>query len=152
MKKIFFFLVLFFLPIGVYASSIKELEVKNGILSREFETTNNIYSIILNEDATSLEIDYKLVDENALVEVSGNTYQRNGENKAVYKITNSDGTTEEYIFYLEKEESTPVFNENIIPLESEQKEIPYLSWYVGGGCFFIILVMFKIIVLGLKKK
>lgn len=144
--------MLFFLPLGVYASSIKELEVKNGVLSREFEATNNVYSVTLNEDATSLEIDYKLVDEEAIVEVSGNTYQSDGENKAIYKITNSDGTTEEYVFYLEKEESTPVFHESMIPLEPEQKEIPHLSWYVGGSCFFIILIMFKVIVLGFKKR
>ena len=144
--------MLFFLPLGVYASSIKELEVKNGVLSREFESTNNIYSVTLNEDATSLEIDYELVDEDALVEVTNNTYQSGRENKAVYKITNSDGTTEEYVFYLEKEEATPVFNESVIPLESKEKEIPHLSWYVGSGCFFIILILFKIIVLGFKKR
>lgn len=144
--------MLFFLPLGVYASSIKELEVKNGVLSREFESTNNIYSVTLNEDATSLEIDYELVDEDALVEVTNNTYQSGRENKAVYKITNSDGTTEEYVFYLEKEEATSVFNESVIPLEPKEKEIPHLSWYVGSGCFFIILILFKIIVLGFKKR
>ena len=152
MRKIFFFFILFFLPFGVYASSIKELEVKNGVLSREFESTNNVYSVTLNEDAQSLEIDYKLVDEQALVEVSGNEYQSSGENKAVYKITNSDGTTEEYVFFLEKEETMPVFQESFLTLEPEQKEIPYLSWYVSGSCFLVILIMFKVIVLGFKKK
>ena len=52
MKKIFFFLML--LPTSVFASSIKSVEVLNGTLSREFESTNNIYSVTLNDDATSL--------------------------------------------------------------------------------------------------
>ena len=151
MKKIFFFLILF-LPIVVNASSIKSLTVENGVLSREFESSNNYYSVMLQSDASSLEVDYELQDKDASVEVFGNTYQDGGENKAVYKITNSDGTTEEYVFYLEKEEAEPVFQESFMPLETEQKEISYLSWYVGTGCFGVILFLFKVIVLGFKKK
>ena len=74
------------------------------------------------------------------------------DSNTTYKITNSDGTTEEYVFYLEKEEAEPVFQESFMPLETEQKEIPYLSWYVGAGCFGVILILFKVIVLGFKKK
>ena len=68
MKKIFFFLIVFlsFIPL-VFADSIKNLEVMNGTLSRKFESTNNIYSVILNDSENTLKINYKLNDPEAKV-------------------------------------------------------------------------------------
>ena len=69
------------------------------------------------------------------------------------EIQNTEGTKETYTFYLEKEETTPVFNENILNYSAKkQEEIPFLPWYVGAGCLLLILLFFKIIVLGFKKK
>lgn len=154
MKKIFFFLLLLFLPVIVSASSIKELKVLNGILSREFESTNNKYSVILNENEDQLKLEYKLKDTAAEVKIINNEYNEESENKAILEITNSDGTKEEYVFYLEKENTKAVFNEsNLVNTANIKKqEIPYLIWYVATGCLCIILLLFKIIVLGFKKK
>ena len=154
MKKIFFFLCFFFfLFTEASAESIKNLEVINGTLSREFESTNNVYSVILNEDATSLEVNYELIDPEAKVTIENKEYQENGENKTEIKIENTDGTKESYVFYLEKEETTPVFSEvNLNQNIDTQKEIPFLHFYVGGVCFLLILLFFKILILGFKKK
>lgn len=153
-KKIFFFLFLFLsCPCFVFADSIKELEVVNGTLSREFESTNNIYSVILEDSEDSLKLNYELNDPEAKVVFHNNEYTKNGENKVEMEIENTDGTKETYTFYLEKEETTPVFNETFLNTSSnEQKEIPFLPWYVGIGCLLLILLFFKIIVLGFKKK
>ena len=68
MKKIFFFLFLFLsFPFLVLADSIKELEVVNGTISREFESTNNIYSVILEDSEDTLKLNYELKDPEAKV-------------------------------------------------------------------------------------
>lgn len=154
MKKIFFFLFSFFSFIPfVFADSIKNLEVVNGTLSREFESTNNVYSVILEDSADSLKVTYELNDPEAKVVFHNNEYIDDGENKMEMEIENTDGTKEIYTFYLEKEETTPVFNETVLTNNmSSQKEIPFLSWYVGIGCFIVIALLFKIIVLGFKKR
>lgn len=154
MKKIFFFLFSFFSFIPfVLADSIKNLEVVNGTLSREFESTNNVYSVILDDSEDSLKVTYELNDPEAKVVFHNNEYVDGSENKMEMEVENTDGTKEIYTFYLEKEETTPVFNEAILTNNiSEQKEIPFLSWYVGIGCFIVIALLFKIIVLGFKKR
>ena len=153
MKKIFFFLFLFFsfVPL-VFADSIKNLEVINGTLSRKFESTKNVYSVILDESEDSLKITYELNDPEAKVVFHDNEYIENGKNKMSLEVENTDGTKEIYTFYLEKEETTPVFNETILSNNVyEQKEIPFLSWYVGAVCFILIALSFKVVVLGFKK-
>ena len=154
MKKIFFFLFSFFSFIPfVFADSIKNLEVMNGTLSREFESTNNVYSVILDDSEDSLKVTYELNDPEAKVVFHNNEYIDDGENKMEMEVENTDGTKEIYTFYLEKEETTPVFNETVLTNNmSSQKEIPFLSWYVGIGCFIVIALLFKIIVLGFKKR
>ena len=147
MKKIFFFLML--LPTSVFASSIKSVEVLNGTLSRKFETTNNIYSVILNDDANSLMMNCE-TDSDITINIYNNEYVVGGENKVIYETINAEGEKEDYVFYLEKESTTPVF---AINYEEEEKEriIPHLKWYVISGVVFINLLLFKIIVLGFKR-
>lgn len=154
MKKIFFFILLLCLPAFVSASSLKDLKVLNGILSREFEASNNIYSVILNDSEEQLKLEYELQDKEAVVKIINNEYKEEQENVTKLEITNSDGSKEEYIFYLEKETTQAVFNEtNLVNTANIKKqEIPYLIWYVATGCLCIILLLFKTIVLGFKKK
>lgn len=147
MKKIFFFLML--LPTSVFASSIKSVEVLNGTLSREFEPTNNIYSVTLNDDATSLMMNCE-TESGITINVYNNEYIAGEENKVIYETVNEEGKKEEYVFYLEKDITTPVFATSY---EEEEKEkiIPHLKWYVISGVVFINLLLFKIIVLGFKR-
>lgn len=147
MKKIFFFLML--LPTSVFASSIKSVEVLNGTLSREFESTNNIYSVTLNDDATSLMMNCE-TESGITINIYNNEYIVGEENKVIYEAVNEEGKKEEYVFYLEKDITTPVFATNY---EEDEKEkiIPHLKWYVISGIVFINLLLFKIIVLGFKR-
>ena len=144
MKKIFFFLML--LPTSVFASSIKSVEVLNGTLSREFEPTNNIYSIILNDDATSLMMNCE-TESGTTINIYNNEYVPGEENKVIYETVNEEGKKEEYVFYLEKDIATPVFATSY----EKEKIIPHLKWYVISGVIFINLLLFKIIVLGFKR-
>lgn len=152
MKKIFFFVLLLCTPILVSASSIKDLKVLNGVLSREFESDNNIYSVILNDSETILKLDYELVEEESTVKVIHNMKDEDSVTKL--EVTNKDGSKEEYVFYIESEETQAVFKENnlIQTTNITKKEIPNLIWYVVTGCSCMILLLFKVIVLGFKKK
>lgn len=151
MKKFFFFCFLFF-PVQVLAGSITNLEVLNGTLSREFDSNNNVYSVVLNEGENTLKLDYLLEDQEALVTIEGNDYQVGEDNVAVLNVTNSDGTKESYTFYLEKEEIQAVFEEVNLMDEPAEKKIAFLEVYVGIGCFIVILILFKVIILGFSKK
>lgn len=151
MKKFFFFCLLFF-PVQVLAGSITNLEVLNGTLSREFDSNNNVYSVVLNDGESTLKLNYVLEDQEALVTIEGNDYQVGEDNVAVLNVTNSDGTKESYTFYLEKEETQAVFEEVSLMDEPAEKEIAFLDVYVSIGCFIVILILFKVIILGFSKK
>ncbi len=153
MKKIFFFLCILLLPNLVSAEAIEKLEIKNGNLSRAFETNNNTYSVLLNENENEVKFDYVLKDSDALVTIEGNHYEEGKENIATISVQNTDGTKEIYTFYLEKDNATPVFKVNDkVETANITREIPHLGMYVGFGCFLIILFLFKILMLGFKKK
>lgn len=142
LKKLFFLILLFF-PVLVNASKISNLKVLNGTLSREFEPTNNLYSVDLNKGETHLKFDYTLEEAEDVV----NMVQE--DNKVLLKITSKDNSEETYVFYVNQEYSTPVFKENKVK-EGQTKEIPNLKYYVISIVFVIILILFKVIVLGFK--
>ena len=133
-------------PFKVSAESITKLEVLNGQLSRKFETNNNIYSITLKEGETIPNFSYTLKNEEDKVEI------QNEEEKTMIEVTTENGLKETYTFYLNEEESTPVFHEYKKSLKKENKENPYLGYYIGAIVIIIILILFKFIVLGFKKE
>ena len=144
MKRLFFFYILLF-PYIVSASSIKELKVLNGTLSREFEATNNIYSVNLNKGETTLKLDYKLENNDDKV------FIEEENEKVTIKVTNQNQEEEIYVFFVNKEESKKVFKEQLTKEESKSREIPNIKYYVSAGVILINLILFKIIVIGKKK-
>lgn len=138
-KRLLFFIVLF-IPIVVNASLIKDLKVLNGVISREFQSTNNYYSVDLDDGSDELELDYELVD--------GVTLDINIDNDKEVLTVSKDNMHEDYVFYLNKSvEELPVFQEN----EEEDRQIPHLKIIVFLGGLAVILMLFKLIVLGRKK-
>ncbi len=152
MKKIFFFLIIFF-PVLVHAGTIESFTVRNGELSRKFESNNNVYSVNIFEGETRFLFDYTLENEEDEVVITGDEYDPSKENKTEITVTDKFGTKEVYTFYLEREETTPVFQTvNLDNSLDVKRVIPHLEIYVGISCLIIILILFKIIVLGFKKK
>ncbi len=151
MKKLFFFISLLLLPFSVSAGMVENLEVLNGTLSRKFESDNNIYSVVLNEGESELKLNYKLQEE-AQVELMNNRYVEGEENQVILQVTSENKEKETYTFFLEKESVTPVFTEVNLPTTSPAVKMPHLETYVGVVCLFIIVCLFKCIVLGFKRK
>ena len=123
------------------AESITDLEVLNGTLSIPFNKDNNLYSVTLNDNEEDLHLSYDLKDKEATVDIL-----KEG-NKTTLHVLNSDHSEENYVFYInKKEEATPVFKETYEE-DEKPKEIPHLKLYVSLACFFIIVILFKFIVL-----
>lgn len=158
MKKTFFALFCFFLPSIVLAKSayLKSMEPFNGYLLTPFNPQNNVYTIVLDEGATKLDFQYTLEEENAQVEVTGDEYIENQENKMVIKITEEETLeTQEYIFYLERAETQNVLNEqsNNISLELNKKNpIPHLKLIVVTICTILIGILFKFLIINYFKR
>ena len=144
MKKLFFFLLLFF-SFNVNAETIKHFEVLNGKLSIPFDSKVNDYTVYLVEGETKIKANYNLIDEKNTVEI------KEDNEKAVYTVFNNNEELEKYTFYKNIVEDVPVFKESNNS-KPEVKKIKYLEFYVFGTCAFIILILFKVIVLGFKKK
>lgn len=139
MKKILFFLFVLFFPMLTKAELIKDLKVVNGTLSLPFTPNNNLYSVTLNDDERDAKFTYTLNTESSVV-----TFIKEEEKTILHVEEN--GLKEDYVFYInKKEEDLPVFKEEQAPLE--EKEIPHLKLYVWSCCFFIIVLLFKFLVL-----
>ena len=143
MKKIFFFLGLL-LAFNVKAETIKHFEVLNGKLSLPFDSKVNNYTVYLVDGETTIKANYNLIDESNTVVVSEDN------EKAIYTVYNNDIELEKYTFYKNLDEEVPVFNE--VVSTPKQEKIKNLEIYVFGTCALIIIILFKIIVLGFKKK
>ncbi len=143
MKKIFFFFGLLIIGINVQAETLKNFEVLNGKLSIPFDSKLNNYTVYLVNSDENILANYTLIDEDNEVEVIED------KDKAIYQVKKDNNVLEEYTFYKIREESSLVFNE--IPTV-KQERIANLHIYVTGVCALIIIILFKIIVLGFKKK
>ncbi len=143
MKKIFFFLFLFF-TINVHAETIKHFEVLNGKLSIPFDSKVNDYTVYLVDGETNIKANYNLIDENNEVVI------KEDNEKAIYTVFSNGEEIEQYNFYKNIDEEVPVFKE--VNSKSKTEKIKNLEIYVFGSCALIIILLFKIIVLGFKKK
>jgi len=115
-------------------------------LSRKFESNNNIYSVILYDGEQNPIFDYDLSNENCSVEIEDT------DNITQIHVTLDNNLKETYTFYVEKEEDVPVFKEFSNDPKTIQAKLPHLEIYVGMVCLFVIVVLFKCIVLGFKKR
>ena len=73
MKKVFFFLIFLFFPSYVFAKDVllEELQIHNGEISLAFDPYNTEYTVTLEEDVFTLDLDYR-VEEGTTVAVNNN--------------------------------------------------------------------------------
>ncbi|MBE6140412.1 MAG: cadherin-like beta sandwich domain-containing protein [Firmicutes bacterium] len=131
---------------------LQSLEVLNGSLSPKFDCLNNIYTVKVNNDVNYLKIEYK-VEENVLVNIIGNNYLKEGENKVLIEVSNNE-SLETYTLIVTKEESiTASFIEPNMEVVEIKKEMPeYTAQLISIVCFVLILIIFKILFLRKKRK
>ncbi len=111
MKKIILFLLLLIIfPLNVLADNsayLTSLSIDGYNLTPEFNKYNNVYSVFINEEDNTLNINYTLEDNNASVEIIGNDRLNAEENIVNLNVTNN-GNTQNYVIYVTKNNSNTV--------------------------------------------
>ena len=87
---------------------LKSLTVEGYMLTPEFSNDVTDYSLTINDDVDSIEITAEPVDENAEVEIIGNSNLLIGDNTIQVKVTAEDGTIRTYRINVTKGSQTEI--------------------------------------------
>ena len=122
-----------------------DLEILNGELSPVFDIYNDVYSVTINEDTTSLVMDYE-VEDGYVVNIIDNTGLEAGENEVYIQVI-KDEEINTYTLLVYKESSEPVFNYEYIPegVEVEEELPEYVAPLIIGSCLLVILIVFLLL-------
>ncbi|MEG1900697.1 MAG: hypothetical protein RR161_04010 [Bacilli bacterium] len=121
---------------------LQSLEILNGELSPKYDIYNNIYSVKVEKNITSLEINY-VINETDTINIIGNNNFTDGENIVLIEVFNGTSLTS-YTLNVLKETSQVInnYNEIINPVEVK-KELPiYVAPFIASFAFLIILFTF----------
>ncbi|MBQ9834285.1 MAG: cadherin-like beta sandwich domain-containing protein [Bacilli bacterium] len=131
---------------------LDKLEITNGKLSPDYNKYNDTYTVKVEKDVTSLDINYETT-ENVKVEIFGNDNLKEGENKIVISINKEDNY--EYIYLTAiKESSQTVFSgiSDVTTLEIGNTAPVYVAPLIGASCFLIILTLYAMLFTSKKRK
>ena len=152
MKKILFFLFLFFYPTAVAAEDVllKTLTISNGELSLPFDSYNTEYTVTLEE--TEFKLDFEYTVDNGIIVSINNNHDLENNSKVTLTVIKEEEKLD-YHFYILKEEKQEiaVFKEQ----EHIEKEIfmhKYKIYIIPSVCFILILFCYKIIFRKHKKR
>lgn len=79
---------------------LSKLEIKNYDINPVFEKTNNTYFIIVDSAVTKLNITAEAEDDDAIVNIYGNTDLKTGINKILRSVTAENGDVKTYRIYV----------------------------------------------------
>ena len=132
-------------PINGDFFMLLDLEILNGELSPVFDIYNDVYSVTINEDTTSLVMDYE-VEDGYVVNIIDNTGLEAGENEVYIQVI-KDEEINTYTLLVYKESSEPVFNYEYIPegVEVEEELPEYVAPLIIGSCLLVILIVFLLL-------
>ncbi|MEG0794664.1 MAG: hypothetical protein RSE17_01635 [Bacilli bacterium] len=121
---------------------LQSLEILNGELSPKYDIYNNIYSVKVEKNITSLEINY-VINETDTINIIGNNNFTDGENIVLIEVFNGTSLTS-YTLNVLKETSQVINNYNEIINQVEvKKELPiYVAPFIASFAFLIILFTF----------
>ena len=124
---------------------LENLKVLNGELSLEFDPYNNIYSVNIAEDVTSLVLEY-VVTDGYIVNIIDNEGLEEGEN-TVYIQVIKDEEINTYTLLVYKEITSPVIDYEYLlePLEVEEELPEYVAPLIAGSCLIVILIVFLLL-------
>ena len=88
---------------------------------KQDEENNKIYRTKVENNITEVNVNVVPNNNNAKVEILGNTYLQIGTNKVTVKVTAENGDNDTYIIYVRRSD-TPIAEEEIISNVQEEKE------------------------------
>ena len=131
---------------------LENLEIVNGLLSPEFDIYNNIYSVDVASDVSSLVINYE-VSDGYIVNIIDNHDLDYGENEVyIQVIKESEINTYTLLVYKENVEKVINYEDLVDTVEVQSEMNPYTPYIIIGSCLIIILVVFYFLFLKGKKR
>ena len=123
---------------------MESLNILNGNMSPKYDKYNDIYSVNISSGVNSLELDYK-IKENEAITVYGNLDFEAGDNKVIIAIKENEETN--YVTLMgnkEAVETVSSVNDDYINLMINNDDyIPeYAPHLIAISCFSIILLIF----------
>ncbi len=152
MPYLLLILVLIFSPLEVKAKDLylDTLEITNGELSLPFDKYNNKYTVLLAKDITTLDIVYE-VDPEVNIEILDNHDLQNDSIVTINLKENNNVVSYELHILKDEEETSSVFLESNNDTESNFM-YKYKIFIIPLVCFSLIVILFKIMFLGKKKR
>ena len=157
MKKILLILTIFFIniPIVLAESSayLSSLEIEGYTLSPEFDKYNNSYSVTINEEDTSLKINYVLEDENSEIKILDNDLITEDDSTVTINVTNNE-EQQIYKIYVTKDKDETIANidNDLTELNITKKFNKKHVISAISICWLIIVLLFRWILFGHKRK
>ncbi|MBR1413889.1 MAG: hypothetical protein IJ574_04395 [Bacilli bacterium] len=128
---------------------LDKLEVLNGELMPEFDSYNMNYSVIIDDEVNSLQLNMYSSLVNADIIVEGNNNLTYGENLVTIKVVKDDNESIYTLHvYKEDKESTVAFvddNAKALEIKAPEKLPDYVAPLIGITCFLIILTLFLLL-------
>lgn len=151
MKKILFILALFILGINVVWAEedayLENLEVRGYELTPAFDKYNNTYSVLINEEDTSLNLDYQLTNSEAEVEIIGNDLITEDEGKVEIKISYGE-EAQTYTILVNKDttEKAALIDDSSLELNiTPEYNMKFILAGLIVGWLVIVFIFYKII-------
>lgn len=126
---------------------LTSFEILNGEMTPKYDEYNDIYTVTIKEEVTSLDIKYVVSNPNANVYINGN---ENIDKDTTVSIEINEGTNVRKIHLnvlKENTETTSDLKDYFTSLEvSKKKDIPdYIAPLIGASCFLIIIIVFSLL-------
>lgn len=122
---------------------LASIKINGYTLSPKFSTGVYEYKVnVLDPSVTKIDISAEANNEDAKVEISGNSNLQNGENTIVITVTSQDGTEKVvYQIYVNKSSMTGTTNNK-----------DNMALYIGVGVIALVIIIIIIIIIKSRKK
>ncbi len=129
---------------------IKKLNIENGQLSIPFDPLINEYTVILDKEVSFLDLNYE-VEEGVMVVISSNHDLQNNDVVTI-RLEKENKNVEYHLQILKEEvEVLEAFLETPETVEFDFMR-EYKIYIIPFSCFFLILVVYKILFHKSRKK
>lgn len=134
---------------------LTNLEIKNGVLTPDFDIYNDVYSVFIEENVDVLDIIYELDENNISIQISGN--ENLNEGKKIVNIFVEDETIKKNIVLniVRSNTKSTIGLQNyfdVLEIKKQEKMPEYIGPLIGAGCFLLIAITFTILFHKKRKK
>ena len=131
---------------------IKDIKIKNAVLSPKFDSLTNEYSVLLEKDLDKLDLTILPEDPEADIKIKGNEKLKVGENKIIITVTSSDGENKQVYTLLVTKEEKKTTKRVVTSKVKKQKNNKWLIILISIIALGLIIGSYLLIFNKKKKK